>query len=141
MKRFETGKTYKTVNMGNFTVISRTAKTITVLDINDKPITRRIYIYEGSECVKPLGNYSMAPVLRADREVIIEDGPFLDGKEFQAIAKELAKNVISIDHKGIRFNKVGTEMIKGFPQELIDILKVPVVLYFQKEKLFAGMLK
>lgn len=65
--RFVTGRVYKTVRCGTFRVLKRTAKTITVLDVNDKPTARRIYIYDGSECVRPFGNYSMAPVLRADR--------------------------------------------------------------------------
>jgi hypothetical protein len=68
--KFETGKTYKTVRCGDFTILKRTSKTVTVIDQNDKPTVRRIYIYENCECVKPFGNYSMAPVLRADRNRI-----------------------------------------------------------------------
>lgn len=48
-------------------VISRTAKTIKV-DVKNFGIkTLRIFLdsFEGNECVRPLGSYSMAPVFEA----------------------------------------------------------------------------
>lgn len=47
-------------------VVSRTEKTIKA-EVDGKVKTLRPYVYEGVECVRPLGNYSMAPVVRADR--------------------------------------------------------------------------
>jgi hypothetical protein len=74
IKKFETSKTYETRSICDHNcifkmeVIKRTAKTLTIRIQNE--IKRvRIYIYENSESVKPLGNYSMAPIMRAEREV------------------------------------------------------------------------
>jgi len=71
--RFETGKTYTTRSVGDydcifsFTVIKRTAKRITLKEYGKDITTRGIYVYDNSECCKPLGEYSMCPVIRADR--------------------------------------------------------------------------
>lgn len=76
MKKFEINKTYKVASVCDhnciweFTVIKRTAQTITIVD--DMGIERRCRInkryseWDDAECVLPLGNYSMAPILRAN---------------------------------------------------------------------------
>lgn len=73
MKTFETGKTYTCRMIGDSnlvvtgTVLSRTAKTVTMLVDNRGQKTfrpnSRLYKDEGAECVFPYGNYSMCPIL------------------------------------------------------------------------------
>lgn len=76
MKKFEIGKTYKMHSIGNqdciwsFTVTARTAQTITLDDgkkVQRCRISKRTSEYRGAESVYPLGQYSMAPILSADR--------------------------------------------------------------------------
>ena len=77
MKRFEEGKTYKHHFITDrnaevtYKVIKRTTKTITVqnIDTNEVIKGKRIKEWEGTELIKPLGVYSMAPTLRAENEV------------------------------------------------------------------------
>lgn len=59
-----------------FIVTKRTAKTITVCEMNDDgsvrsagPSTFRITVWQGVETVKPHGSFSMAPILAADKKV------------------------------------------------------------------------
>ncbi len=72
MAKFETGKTYFTRSVCDhdciitLDVISRTAKTIKART-NRGEQTFRISEYEGVEQVRPWGNYSMCPILGADR--------------------------------------------------------------------------
>jgi hypothetical protein len=64
---FEVTKTYSTRSIGDhncvfeITVVSRTAKTVKTSDGK----TLRIGSFEGVEFVRPMGNYSMAPIIRA----------------------------------------------------------------------------
>ena len=75
IKRFETGKTYSMRSVCNqdcvwtYTVIKRTACTVTLKDEYGKIQTCRISklgikIFNEESC-QPLGNYSIAPTLRA----------------------------------------------------------------------------
>ena len=74
MKKFEIGKTYSMRSIGDheciwsYTVTERTASTITITD-GEKTKTCRIVKqlseYRGAETVRPLGNYSMCPLLSA----------------------------------------------------------------------------
>lgn len=67
MKQFEAGKTYSTRSivdsdyMVAITVASRTAKTIKTTAGK----TLRVADFDGAECVKPWGSYSMCPIIRA----------------------------------------------------------------------------
>ncbi len=74
MKKFEIGKTYSVGSICNsdcvwkFTVISRTAQTVTLTDGNETKkcrINKKFSEYNKSETVLPLGNYSMCPILSA----------------------------------------------------------------------------
>lgn len=71
MKRFKTGKTYFAVSPCNtdarwyFMVVSRTAKTVRLRNEDGMEKVCRISDTFGEETCKPLGNYSMAPTLRA----------------------------------------------------------------------------
>lgn len=75
VKQFEVGKTYSCRSICDhncvwaFTVVSRTASTVTLLDDEGEKITKRINAKsserEGREIVYPLGRYSMCPVLWA----------------------------------------------------------------------------
>ena len=72
MTQFETGKTYSTRSICDydcifsFEVIARTAKRLT-LSYRGKTSQRGVYIYNGIEQCKPMGTYSMCPVISADR--------------------------------------------------------------------------
>lgn len=74
MKRFEIGKTYSTRSIcdhecvWSYTVISRTEKTITVTDGRETKrlrIIKDLSAYDNRETVRPLGSFSMCPLLRA----------------------------------------------------------------------------
>ena len=68
---FEPGKTYSTRSICDHNcifsikVLSRTAKTLKVIDPFNKPKTLRVSVWGDVEQVKPLGSYSMAPVIGA----------------------------------------------------------------------------
>jgi len=67
MATFQSGKTYTGRSvcdydcMFSITVKARTAKTIKTSDGK----TFRIGMHDGCEFVRPMGNYSMAPIIRA----------------------------------------------------------------------------
>lgn len=74
MRKFEVGKEYKMKSICNqdciwsYTVISRTAQTITVTDGKKTlklRVIKKLSEYRGAESVYPLGQYSMCPVLSA----------------------------------------------------------------------------
>jgi hypothetical protein len=78
MTQFEVGKEYYMTSpcdhncVWAYKVLSRTAQTVTLQQISqhdEKPIRRKISIWDDCESVMPLGSYSMAPCLRAVREV------------------------------------------------------------------------
>ena len=68
--KFEEGKSYVATRMClKYRVVKRTAKMVTLEDVEGGEIVRRkIRTDENGEYVLPLGNYSMAPVLRAKKE-------------------------------------------------------------------------
>lgn len=75
IKAFEVGKTYVMSWAGDselktpYTVIKRTAKTVTVQCRDEKKVKLcRISIYENVEQISPTGKYSMSPTLCADKE-------------------------------------------------------------------------
>lgn len=75
MTKFEAGKRYEMRSVCDhncvwtFTVKERTAATITLVDEKGKEtkcrIIKGISTMDNREAVKPLGNYSMCPILRA----------------------------------------------------------------------------
>ena len=75
MKQFETGKTYTMRSICDhecvweFKVKARTAQMITLVDEKGKELKCRIIKalseMDNREVVRPLGSYSMAPILRA----------------------------------------------------------------------------
>jgi hypothetical protein len=71
MTKFEIGKTYSERfacdydSVAHFTITARTAKTITT-EVHSKSVTRRVSEWNGAECFKPFGSYSMAMIVRAD---------------------------------------------------------------------------
>lgn len=73
MANFEIGKTYSTRSacdwecVFSFTVLRRTAKRITIEDRHGQVRTVGVQNYGGDETAKPLGSYSMCPVIRAER--------------------------------------------------------------------------
>lgn len=79
IKTFEIGKTYQTRSIGDhdcifsFEVLKRTSKTIAIKEngkISTKKVSIKIEGLDDIEICYPLGKYSMAPVIRADRELV-----------------------------------------------------------------------
>jgi hypothetical protein len=72
-KVFEVGTTYYDRAMSDwdtiyaFKIVGRTAKQLTIEERGEKTYKRGIYVYDGVECCKPHGTYSMCSVIRADR--------------------------------------------------------------------------
>jgi len=72
--QFEVGQTYTTRSACDydcifiFTVIKRTAKFITVVDKFERETRCGVKTWNGVECAYPMGQYSMAPVISADRK-------------------------------------------------------------------------
>ena len=78
MKKFEIGKAYKMHSpcdhncIWSYIVVGRTAATITISDGKERKtcrISKRISEYRQAESIAPLGSYSMAPILSADKEI------------------------------------------------------------------------
>ena len=71
--KFETGKTYYCRSVCDhecvwqFTIASRTAKTIRTTDGKTLRINAQLTAYNQAETVFPKGQYSMAPILTADK--------------------------------------------------------------------------
>ena len=72
MTTFNVGQTYSTRSICdhdcifNCTVLSRTAKTVTVALHGGKTVKRGLSIWQGVEQFKPFGSYSMCPIFGAD---------------------------------------------------------------------------
>ena len=76
MKKFEVGKTYTTTSICNsdckisYTIISRTAATITATDNHGETskfrISKKHSEYRNAETFLPWGSYSMAPMISAE---------------------------------------------------------------------------
>ncbi len=76
---FKVGATYSTGEANDYTwrfrVVSRTAKFITIVDVSHgtEGEISRVGVkagWGGHEIALPLGSYSMAPVINADRELV-----------------------------------------------------------------------
>lgn len=75
MKKFEIGKTYTTRSacdhncIYSYTIISRTAQTVKIIDkfgeTKTCKIIKKLSEYRGSESIYPEGKYSMCPVISA----------------------------------------------------------------------------
>lgn len=75
-KTFEVGRTYKARSAADwdcvwsFEVVARSAKFITITEEDDpKPRRVGVYTFQGVEHAKPLGTFSLCPILAADKEV------------------------------------------------------------------------
>lgn len=55
-----------------FEVVARTAQYITIVDDEGKQRHVGVRVWDGVELASPLGTYSMAPVLRADRRYMVD---------------------------------------------------------------------
>lgn len=63
------GDSGDTAQSSRYTVVARTAKTVTVASDSDPtPRRHRIHIRDGVERIDPHGRYSLSPVLSADRD-------------------------------------------------------------------------
>lgn len=71
---FQIGKTYSARSICDYecvfewTVISRSAKQITLKDKHGRISKRGVRTYDGAEVCSPLGRYSMSPTIYANRE-------------------------------------------------------------------------
>lgn len=74
MTKFQVGKTYQCRSLCDYNtifsyrVVARTAKRLTLVGHNEQ-VKRGIYEWDGVECCRPHGTYSMCPMIRADREI------------------------------------------------------------------------
>ena len=74
MRTFKQGKTYTTRSICDYNCIwsfkihKRTAKSVWV-DVRGKRVRRSVSIFDNTEYFKPFGNYSMACMVKAEREV------------------------------------------------------------------------
>jgi len=70
-QEFEVGKTYATRSICDhdtvfsFTILARTAKTVTV-KADGEVVRRGLFTFEGREQFRPFGRYSMCTVIGAD---------------------------------------------------------------------------
>jgi hypothetical protein len=67
---FQVGRAYTTRQGWAFTVLARTARFITIAGYDIADTSRvgvRLDIHDDTECAYPLGLYSMAPLIYADR--------------------------------------------------------------------------
>ena len=70
--KFQVGSTYATRSICDydciyrFTILSRTAKTVTV-DVHGKTVRRGLNVWNDVEQFKPFGTYSMCAIISADR--------------------------------------------------------------------------
>ena len=53
-------------------VIKRTAKTVTIKDQFGEVSRKKIFVWNGVECINPCGSYSMNPICTAEKIVIDE---------------------------------------------------------------------
>lgn len=83
VERFQAGQAYFGRYIGDadhvfrYLVVRRTASTVWLRDLAfpDSPVrARRVSVYQGVETALPAGGYSMCPVLRADRVVLVTGG-------------------------------------------------------------------
>jgi len=58
-----------------------------------------------------------------------------------SLAKKLAEHVVKITDETIFFDKIGAEIIKEMNQDEWNILRVPVAMFYQKNIIFATMMK
>ena len=73
--KFEVGSKYYCRSVGDadcrweYTVVKRTEKTVTIDHPTfEKPKRKKIDVWQGCETIRPEGNYSMAPILGADKK-------------------------------------------------------------------------
>ncbi len=72
-KTFEVGKTYWARSacdyntVYEFKVLKRTAKSITIESDTWGKKSRKVHHYDGREMAYPLGQYSMCPIISADK--------------------------------------------------------------------------
>ena len=135
MKKFEIGKRYGMNSVCDqdcwwyYTVIDRTACTVTLQDENGKIIkcrmnNKRNEIW-GCEAVLPLGNYSMCPVLTAEKEIkpepkireeVRKQGTTPDGREVKVVERydEMAVNqgcFLIVDGEETEYNHIFTALL------------------------------
>ena len=90
-KQFQIGKRYSTRSIGDhnaifsFTIVSRTQKSVSFREdsFSDSSITqRRVKVQDDVEQFKPFGNYSMCPIIKADREYVVQASDDRDIRDF-----------------------------------------------------------
>lgn len=73
---FQVGSTYEARSacdydcVWTFTVTARTARFITIVDRDRETRRVGVRVWNGVESASPLGTYSMAPVIRAERPAV-----------------------------------------------------------------------
>ena len=76
MVQFKIGSTYTARSACDYdcvfawTVVARTAKTITLEEKHGRVSRRGVKVHDGVEWCMPSGSYSMAPCINAEREAV-----------------------------------------------------------------------
>ena len=125
MKQFEIGKEYSMASVCNqdcvwsYTVIARTAQTITITDGKETKKCRIVPVLSGhrdAESVYPLGKYSMAPILSADHlnaDITPVSNQHND-QTFNASSINIPSNFISVCESTLsRVASAGTEAARS----------------------------
>jgi len=74
--KFEAGSRYRMTSAcdsnchWDYTVVRRSAKSLWIVGDDGETLRRSIRVWQGVERVAPLGSYSMAPQLAADRKLV-----------------------------------------------------------------------
>ena len=130
VRRFVVGEIYATRSAGDYDcifqveILARTAKTVTIKDINGEVRRRRLSIDESNncECFMPYGTYSLAPEMLACRtykELIEADKKFeaevevAEAKDEAEQAKALTLEQLEQETGFTHYREIGQEFLAG----------------------------
>ena len=78
-------------------VIKRTAKTVTIKDQFGEVSRKKIFVWNGVECIKPCGSYSMNPICTAEKIVIDEPEEVVEQIEMCLEKRDYRQDIVQID--------------------------------------------
>ena len=101
IKKFKVGESYFMRSICDhecvwkYKVVARTAKTVTLESLGNQPeqIKRRVSVYQNKEFCRPLGKYSMSPILDANR--IYEEKEISREYKFNFLKNRMHKDYVS----------------------------------------------
>ena len=112
MKKFKKGQKYYMLSIcdrnarWDFQVINRTAKMVTLKNlVSNEIIKKKINILDGHEFCYPIGRYSMAPVLKAEREMLEMMKLVVEFSESELLHSGEELDMFGVDSRLERINK------------------------------------